>query len=193
MSIETQLRLGLKDQGRAVSADDFADAVFDEPYKYEREDGMLIVLHPDGFGHQSASEPWRDALVYYKRDHPGVIRNVFTGSWVRPDDRLDRIGDVGVYLQGSPIPDEGQPTPDLMFEIVSKGKVNRERDYVNKRAEYEALGVKEYVIVDRFDRRVTVLSLGPEGYAERVLTEADPYESPLLPGLAIPVSSTFGG
>lgn len=193
MSIGTQLKLGRADHGQVVSADDFADADFDDGCKYEREDGRLVVMSPDGYGHQSTAEPWRDALVYHKRDHPGVIRNVFTGPWVRPDPDKDRIGDVGVYLHASPLPAEGQPIPDLMFEIVSRGKKNRERDYVKKRAEYEALGVKEYVIVDRFDRKVTVLTLGPGGYSERVLTDAETYTSSLLPGLAIPIGEAFGG
>ncbi len=197
MSIGTRLRLGKADHGRVVSADEFADAEFDEPYKYEREGGRLVVMAADGYGHQSTAEPWRDALVYYKRDHPGVIRNVFTGPWVRPDASKDRIGDIGVYLAASPAPNETnpkvQPVPDLMFEVVSPGRVSRERDYVKKRAEYQALGVKEYVIVDRFDRRATVLTLGPDGYNERILTEADIYASPLLPGLAIPIGEAFGG
>lgn len=78
-----------------------------------------------------------------------------------------------------------------MFEIVSKGKANEQRDYVTQRTEYEALGVKEYVIIDRFDRGVTVLTLGPEGYAEHILTDADTYSRPLLPGLVIRLSEVF--
>ena len=191
MSIGTRLRLGLADHGRAVSANEFADAEFDEPFKFEREDGRLVVMWPDGYGHQSTAEPWRDALVYYKRDFPGVIRNVFTGSWVRPDPNRDRIGDVGVYLHTSRIPDEGQPIPDIMFEIVSPGKKSRERDYVKKRAEYEKLGVKEYVIVDRSERRVTVLTLEASGYSERVLTDSKSYTSPLLPGFSVRLSEVF--
>lgn len=191
MSIGTRPRLGLADHGRIVSAAEFAEAEFDEPYKYEREDGRLVVMFPDGYGHQSASEPWRDALVYYKRDHPGVVRNVFTGSWVRPDPGKDRIGDIGVYLMASPAPTDDRPVPDLMFEIVSPGRTNRDRDYVIKRAEYEAIGVKEYVIIDRFDRLVTVLSLGEGGYSERVLTEADVYTSPLLPGFEVRLADVF--
>lgn len=193
MSIGTRLRLGKADHGRLVSADEFAEAEFDEGCKYEREDGRLIVMAGDGYGHQTTAEPWRDAMVYYKRDYPGIIRNVFTGPWVRPDPGSDRYGDVGVYLEASPTPTDEAPVPDLIFEIVNKGKVNRERDYVKKRAEYEAAGIKEYVIVDRFDRRVTVLTLGPDGYAERVLTEADAYATPLLPGLMIPIGEAFGG
>ena len=75
--------------------------------------------------------------------------------------------------------------PDLVFEFVSKGKKNRRRDYVEKRAQYEKHGVREYVIVDRFDKKVTVLTLIEGGYQEHVLTPTEVYRSPLLPGFEV--------
>ena len=81
--------------------------------------------------------------------------------------------------------------PELMFEVVSPDKVSRERDYVRKRAEYHRFGVREYVIIDRFQRIVTVLSYAPNGYEERILTVDDTYESPLLPGFSIHLSEVF--
>ena len=192
MSIGTVLRLGLADHGRVVSAQEFADADYDEPYTYERENGRLVVMPPEGGDSVLATNPWRNRLIIFQFQNPGIIQEVVTQNWVRPDHDTDRIGDIGVFLANRPF-DLPDGAPDLMFEIVSAGKKNKKRDYVTKRAEYEALGVKEYVIVDRFDRRVTVLTLGPEGYVERALTEADTYESPLLPGLAIAVGVAFGG
>ncbi len=47
------------------------------------------------------------------------------------------------------------------------------------------------MIVDRFRKIVTVLTHRPEGYDERVLTVDEVYESPLLPGLAIPLAEVF--
>ena len=190
MSTGTRLRLGRADHGRAVSAEEFAEAEFDEPFTYEREAGRLVVMTPEGLDHVLASNPWRDRLILYKYNRPGVIREVVTQNWVRPDDETDRIGDIGVFLANRPF-DLPDGAPDLMFEIVSPGKANRERDYVMKRALYEFIGVKEYVIVDRLVRRVTVLTLGPGGYAEVVLSEADTYTTPLLPGFAIRIADVF--
>src|SRR4051812_30545037 len=127
----TRVRLGRVDHGREVSAEEFAVADFEEPYSYEREAGRLVVLSPEGYGHQSASEPWRDALVLYKAHHPEVVRHVFSGAWIRPDGDRDRIGDLGVYLVATPRPAPGEePIPDLEFEIVSPGRADRARDYV---------------------------------------------------------------
>ena len=188
----SQLELGPDDAGRAVSAEEFADAVYKEPWRYERERGRLVVMAPDGGDHQETASPWLRKLYSFWDHHPEVVQFVAPNPWIRVDDGTDRIGDIGVYLAGNPaaekIPDR---IPDLMFEIVSPGRTSRNRDYVKKRSEYERLGVKEYVIVDRFKKQVTVHTLAPGGYQEQVLTAADTYTSPLLPGLAIPLAEVW--
>ena len=64
-------------------------------------------------------------MVFYKRDHPGIIRNVFTGPWVRPDAGNDRIGDVGVYLRSLAAADRRAPTgprPDVRDRQPGQGQ-----------------------------------------------------------------------
>ena len=46
--------------------------------------------------------------------------------------------------------------PDVIFEFVSQDRSDQERDYIDKRAEYHAIRVREYVIVDRFKQPVLV-------------------------------------
>jgi Uma2 family endonuclease len=188
----SQLELGPGDAGRDISAGEFADAVFQEPWRYERASGRLVVMAPDGEAHIDAVDPWLERLFGYRSTHREIVRRVVPNAWIRVDDGTDRIGDIGVYLAGDPggktIPDR---IPDLMFEIVSPGREAHDRDYVEKRAEYERLGIKEYVIVDRFTKQVTVFTLAPDGYHDRVLTAADTYTSPLLPGLAIPLAEVW--
>ena len=58
------------------------------------------------------------------------------------------------------------PPPRLVVEVVSPGKTNRDRDYVHKRAQYAALGVPEYWLIDPTDQTVMVLSLAGETYRE---------------------------
>jgi len=57
------------------------------------------------------------------------------------------------------------PPPLLVVEVVSPGELQRERDYIAKRIQYEDLGTPEYWIVDPQERAVLVLALNPEGYA----------------------------
>ena len=155
----TILRLGKRDEGRFVISEEFEEAEFDEPWKYEREDGRLFVLPPSGEGHIDATEPWLEELIFYKS--PPSRRRPASRSRslrIRVEDGTDRIGDIGVFLNpDGPVPKIPDRVPDLMFEVVSPNKNSRDRDDIRKRAEYYSLGVKEYVIIDRF-RRVVVVS-----------------------------------
>jgi Uma2 family endonuclease len=188
----TILQLGQKDDGRYVSSEDFAEAEFDEPWRYEREEGRLIVVAPSGEGHIDAVEPWRDQLVVYKLTHPGVVQKVVNEAWIRVHGGTDRIGDIGVYLTpDAPVPEIPDRVPELIFEIVSPDRTSRDRDYVKKREEYHGLGVKEYVIIDWFQKTVTVLTFAPKGYQERILTVGDSYETTLLPGFSVRLSDVF--
>ncbi len=188
------LSLGPDDQGRAVSADEFAEADLMEPWTYERENGRLIVLSPEGQRHLDDSRVWRQRLSRYWIEHPEIVEELVIQAWVRVDDGTDRIGDIGVYLvteqPATPVPDR---VPDLMIEVVSPGRESRERDYVQKRREYSRLGIRECVVSDRPRRRITVYGPGPRGHRKRILRPGSIYTSPLLPGLAIPVDEVLGG
>lgn len=191
---QTTLRLGRADDGRLLTAEEFADASYDEPWKYERVDGRLVVMYPDSEAHDDTSEPWRDRLGAYKLAHPDLVEKVVSEAWVLISDLIDRIGDIGVYLRpadASTPPARPGRIPELMFEIVSPEAKDRRRDYVEKKAEYHGVGVREYVVIDRFDRKVTVFSHEPAGYRERVLTGSDVYETPLLPGFRVALDDVF--
>jgi Uma2 family endonuclease len=188
------LQLGRDDQGRSLSAAEFADASYDEPWKYERVEGSLVVMFPDSEAHDDASEPWRDLLGIYRLTHPHVVQKVVSEAWVLVSGLTDRVGDIGVYLQpaaGETPPSRPARVPELMFEIVSESKSDRRRDYVEKRSEYHAIGVREYVVIDRFTRKVTVMTYETEGYSERALEGSQVYETPLLPGFRVVLDEVF--
>ena len=66
------------------------------------------------------------------------------------------------------------PSPVLVVEVVSPGKVNEDRDYRYKRVEYAARGILEYWIVDPQRSKVTVLSLIDGLYEETVFEGSQP-------------------
>jgi len=72
---------------------------------------------------------------------------------------------------------------DLCMEVVSGSPEDRQRDYVDKRADYASAGVKEYWVIDRFERQLTVFR-GDEVIAVR---DGDTYAPPLLPGFELPL------
>ena len=79
---------------------------------------------------------------------------------------------------------------DLVVEIVSPD--DPERDTVVKRADYEEARIPEYWIVNPLDESVTVLALGPDGYAEHGrFGRGERASSRLLDGFAISVSDLF--
>ena len=64
---------------------------------------------------------------------------------------------------------------------MSAGKVNQERDYVAKRAEYREIGVREYWVIDRFRRTLTVYSFSGENDQELVISEKPELRDPAAP------------
>ncbi|MBF2086556.1 Uma2 family endonuclease [Thermoleptolyngbya sp. C42_A2020_037] len=58
------------------------------------------------------------------------------------------------------------PPPRLVVEVLSPGKTNRDRDDVRKRAQYAAVGIPEYWLIDPIAQTVTVLSLEGSAYRE---------------------------
>lgn len=185
-------KLGPDDAGLKLSAAEFAEADFQAPFIYERVRGRLVVMSPAGPGHRQVSRPFRRALGGFWHLNPAYIDDVDVEGWLAtsPDD--DRIPDICVYLagiaSGEVVPDR---VPDLVFEFVSGDRSDQERDYIDKRSEYHAIGVKEYVIVDRFKQAVLVLTWQPGDYAERWLRRDDVYTTPLLPGLEVRLEEAF--
>jgi Uma2 family endonuclease len=184
------LSISHTDDGMELSREEFAEADFERPWRYERAKGRLVVMVPPGHDHHVTAEPIRDQLVAYKLAHPERVQHVFQESWAAVEEDTDRFPDIAVYLTSSAgrIPDR---VPELIFEVVSKSARDRRRDYVEKREEFERIGVQEYVIVDRFDHKLTVLQLRDGKYVASALGPADTYATPLLPGLAIPLSNVI--
>ncbi len=81
---------------------------------------------------------------------------------------------------------------DLVMEIVSEGDENRERDLVEKRADYAKGNIPEYWIVDARSQQITVLKLAGETYT--VHGEFKPGSqatSATLAGFSVDVAATF--
>lgn len=64
------------------------------------------------------------------------------------------------------------PAPLLVVEVVSPGKTNHDRDYQDKRVQYQARGIPEYWLIDPEQQTVTVLRL-VDGVYEEVLFQGN--------------------
>ena len=156
-------------RGELSRLEEFADAVYKEPWRCRRMRGRLVVMTPDGGDHvETASRHGSESCT---RSGTLIPKSLISLSampgfaWTMERTALATSASSSrAILPRKKIPDR---IPDLMFEIVSPGRTSRHRDHVNKRSEYERLGVKEYVIVDRFKKQVTVHTLAPVGIKSR--------------------------
>ena len=182
--IQTQLLLTQSDAGMELSREEFLEAEFDPQWRYERTQGRLVVMPRPEFGHDVAAMSFRNHLGAYMLAHADSVEFVFQESHTVVDDDTDRISDIAVYLKSNEeVAEFPFRVPDLVFEVVSAGWASMKRDYEEKRDEYERLGVREYVIVDRFDHRLMVLTLKDGHFVESWLGPKEAYTSPLMPGV----------
>jgi Uma2 family endonuclease len=85
------------------------------------------------------------------------------------------------------------PPPQLVVEVVSPGRVGRDRDYDRKRAQYSARGIPEYWIVDPQEQAVMVLQLEEGQYVEvGVFRDDEPLASPAFPQLSLTAKQILG-
>jgi Uma2 family endonuclease len=84
------------------------------------------------------------------------------------------------------------PPPRLIAEVVSPGKSNHDRDYINKRAQYAAIDVPEYWLIDPKEQTVTVLELQGDDYRDVGTFRGDEaIVSPGFPELALTAKQVF--
>lgn len=106
---------------------------------------------------------------------------------VQPDVLFFSRTNLGVLTEAN-----AQGAPDLVVEVLSES--TRKRDLTIKRKLYARYGVREYWVVDPELETVTVFrGAGELGKVAELAAEGgDQLESPLLPGLALPLTELFG-
>jgi Uma2 family endonuclease len=130
-------------------------------------------------------------LRVYRDNHPqgssfnGTLFE-HTVKTLRNRHRADRVIWAGL---GRP-PRKGE-LPTIIAEFVSAGKRDRQRDYEEKRDEYMEIKVKEYWVIDRFKRTMTVFFLQRGKTHKRVIREKHTYTTDLLPGFELPLARLF--
>lgn len=186
--VTAPVTLGPDAAGVALSAAEFDAADWERGPRYELIRGVLVVTpaaSPEERGPNQTLGHW---LLTYQETHPQGSaldetlpeHDVHVGQDRRRADRAIWAG-----LGRMPHRDE---TPTIAVEFVSVGRRNLIRDYEVKRTEYQAIGVKEYWVFNRFDRTLTVyLADG----TQRVVRESQKYATELLPGFELSLADLF--
>ncbi len=82
--------------------------------------------------------------------------------------------------------------PLLVIEVVSPGDIQRERDYIAKRIQYQDCSVPEYWIIDPQAQSILVLELKGDSYQEvGNFSKNSLIQSPMFQELELKVSEVF--
>ena len=166
--------------------------------RYELVDGELVEVPPE-------SEPnnWFAMSLCYKFVefiNPRLVRLncEIQVPVLQPKDAQNRFPDL-IVLREEHLRLTGKrftitlkmPPPQLIVEVVSPGRANRERDYDRKREQYQAVGIPEYWIVDPEQQTITVLYLEQAGYSEQVFRGSEGIVSRFFPDLVLTPEEVF--
>jgi Uma2 family endonuclease len=186
--VSEELVLGPECNGLRMTPEEF-DAVdeYDEDYTYELVNGVVVV-NPIPLAEETGPNDLLGYyLLHYQREHPQgrCLDNTLPQQYVNtPTGR--RLADRLVWAGLGRMPNRRRDLASIAIELVSAGRRNQQRDYVDKRREYREAGIPEYWIIDRFRRTMTVIRNRP-GQPEDVVvvSENQTYQSPLLPGFEL--------
>jgi Uma2 family endonuclease len=188
-TVAAPLVLGFESAGALITPEEF-DAVteYDPEYRYELVHGVLVVTPIPLAEVTDPNEELGCLLRNYREEHPEgrILDSTLPQQYVRTaTDR--RLADRLIWTGLGRMPDRRRDLPSVAVEFVSAGRRNRRRDYEDKRREYMEAGIREYWIIDRFERTLTVVTQTPTGQQERILRENETYSTPLLPGFQLPL------
>lgn len=172
--------------GMLMTPDEF-DAIeeYDQNYRYELVHGVLIVLPYPGPAERSPNDELGYLIRSYQEQHPegGIVdETMYEETLYTLANR--RRADRAIWLGLGRSPDPRRDVPAIVIEIVSMSARDRRRDYIEKRREYAEAGVKEYWIIDRRQRRMTVYRDTGE---EIVVGAQKTYRTNLMPGFELPL------
>lgn len=186
-----EIVLGPDCNGLRMTPEEFdAVADYDEAYTYELVNGVVVV-NPIPLAEETGPNELLGVHLYlYRTQHPQgqSLDHTLPQQYVRtPTGR--RLADRLIWACLGRMPNRHRDLPAIAVELVSAGRRNQQRDYVDKRREYREAGIGEYWIIDRFRRTLTIIRNRPDQTEEvLVMSEQQTYQSPLLPGFEVPLA-----
>ena len=180
-----RMRIGPESNGMLIAPSEFDAAEFDPAWRYDLVNGVLIVNPSPLRNERDPNQYLGYLLLAYQEGHPEGSRldqtlpeeTISTGPHRRRADRA-------IWCGLGRLPGKFEP-PAIVVEFVSKGHSNRQRDYETKREEYLAIGVREYWVIDRFAKQMTVFQWTRGKPTSKIVSARQTYTTPLLPGFRL--------
>ncbi len=188
---KVRIRIGPRSAGLSMAPEEFDDlpvSAFAEHYRYELIRGVLVVTPPPSNAEIAPNEHLGNLLWYHQEYHPqgSVIDKTLSEQTIYATPNRRRC-DRAIWIGLGRVPDVEKDIPAIVVEFVSPSRRAHKRDYEEKLAEYRAIGVREYWIIDRFQRMMTVYHDRPDGAAPSIIKEGVTYQTDLLPGFILPL------
>jgi Uma2 family endonuclease len=187
---EPAVFLGPDHNGTLMMPEEFDDIEdFDEEFRYELIHGVVIVTPIPLAEESDPNDELGHLLRLYREGHPhgAEIDATMPQQYVRTSTGR-RLADRVIWIGLGRMPNRKVDIPTIAIEFVSARSRDRKRDYEEKREEYEEAGIREYWIIDRFRRIMTVVSNKPTGSEDRIVTESEIFTTPMLPGFELPLA-----
>ncbi len=187
VSERPRLAIGPESNGTLFTPREFDRAEFEEGWRYELINGVLVVTPIAAINERDPNEELGYLLRGYKDSHEhGPALDMTIHEYTMRTGQNRRRADRVIWARLGRLPSK-RDVPSIVVEFVSSRRRDRIRDYETKRDEYLEIGVKEYWVIDRFQRTLTVMSSRAGKVRTRVFKEGQNYESPLLPGFELPL------
>lgn len=145
----------------------------------EYVDGALVELMPEGEENDWIADYLFHLLLLAKITKPRLIRPGRCEVEVSGRPRT-RYPDLVILDEAHPKLTKRRltitremPVPQLVVEVVSSGKKNRDRDLIDKRSQYGERGIPEYWLIEPEYQRITVLKLINGQYTEHGIFRAN--------------------
>ena len=185
-------RIGPRSAGLLMTPEEFdslPEESWDDRYRYELIHGVLVVSPAVSDAEVDPNQYLGHLLLKYQEDHPlGHALDRSLPERTVPGTPNRRRCDRAIWTGLGRRPNTKTDVPSIVVEFVSSSRRDAQRDYQEKRDEYLAAGVREYWIIDRFRRVLTVVRPGPDGPVQQVVAESREYQTDLLPGFVLPLS-----
>lgn len=160
--------------------------------RYELVDGELLLMNPPAKRHFNIAR-FLIRLFEEEISRQQLDIEVFAGIGIRTGAKSSRIPDLSL-VDGElwrSLPDDASAVIEvpllLAVEIVSPGKEQIERDYIEKVTEYQNTGIREYWIIDPMEQKVTIFVLNQGNYTKSVFVPDEAITSMTFPLLKVAV------
>ena len=185
---------GMSGAGVKLAYEDFLRFP-DDGKRHELIDGEHYVTPTPGTRHQRISENLHWLMRSHLEQNP--VGEVFSAPYDIVFSNFDVVVPDLIYLsheRAKTVLTEKHASgaPELVIEIASKR--TRERDETIKRRLYARSGVEEYWLVDPEVDAIRVYRRAEAGYGRAIelsREKGDVLETPLLPGLRLPLALIF--